>query len=104
MLANIHILQIALNRKIIAKIINENNEIQLINDTILIKKDNRFKYISVIPLTTEARGVTIKGMKYSLENYTLKIGNSLGISNEQVEEIAQIKVEEGVLIIIRSKD
>ena len=104
MLANIHILQIALDKKIIAKIINENNEIQLINDKTLIKKDNKFKYISVIPLTTEAKGVTIKGMKYPLENYTLKIGNSLGVSNEQIEEIAQINVKEGILIIIRSKD
>ena len=104
MLANIHILEQALNKQIKARMINENNEIQLINDSLAIKKDDRFKYISVIPLTTEAKGVTIKGMKYPLNNYTLTIGNSLGVSNEQVDEIAEITVKEGILIIIKSND
>lgn len=55
-------------------------------------------------MTTEITGVTIKGMKYNLENSTLKIGNSIGISNEQIEENAEIIIKNGILIIIKSKD
>lgn len=99
-----HILKEALDKNIKAKIINENNEIQLINTKTTFEKNEEYKYISVIPLTTEARGVTISGMKYLLENYNLSIGRSLGVSNEQVEAVATIDVKEGVLIIIKSKD
>lgn len=103
-IANVHILKEALENNIKAKIVNENNEIQLINKKTIIKKDDKYKYISIIPLTTEVTGVSLKGMKYSLNNYNLKIGNSLGISNEQIEENAEIELSSGILIIIKSRD
>ena len=102
-IANVHILKIALDKKISAKIINENNEIQLINKPIELTKD-KYKYVSVIPLTTEVIGVTIEGMKYPLDNYTIKIGDSLGVSNEITNPIAKISLKQGILIIIKSKD
>lgn len=103
-IANIHILKEAIEKDIKVKIVNENNEIELIDKTTKIKKDNEYKYISLIPLTTDAQGVTIKGMKYPLENYTLSVGNSLGVSNEQIEETAEIQIGQGILILIKSKD
>lgn len=103
-LANIHIMKEAIKRNINIKIINENNEIILTNKSIKIKKDDNYKYISIIPLTTKVTGITIKGMKYKLENYTLEIGNSLGISNEQISEEAEINITDGILIIIKSRD
>ena len=38
------------------------------------------------------------------KNYTLSIGNSLGISNEQIEKKATIQLKTGILIIIKSRD
>ena len=49
-------------------------------------------------------GVTLEGFKYGLQNATLKIGESIGISNEQQEAEAVIKIKEGILILIYSKD
>ena len=103
-IANIHILKEAIENKIKVKIINENNEIELVDKTVKIKKDTSFKYISIIPFTTEVTGLTLKGFKYSLENYTLSVGNSLGVSNEQIENEAEIKIKQGILIIIKSRD
>lgn len=103
-LANIHILKEAMEKNIKVKIINENNEIELIDKYIKIGKDNNFKYISIIPLTTEVTGITIKGMKYPLKDYTLSIGNSLGVSNEQIDKTATIEIKQGILIIIKSRD
>lgn len=102
--ANIHILKEALDHNIKAKIINEKNEIELINKKIEIEKNKKFKYISIIPLTSSVTGITIKGMKYTLSNYTLQVGKSIGISNEQIEKKAFIQIENGILIIIKSKD
>ena len=69
-----------------------------------ITKDKKYKYISLIPLTTVVENVTLKGLKYPLENRTLYIGDSLGISNEQLQEQAEIQLGKGILILIKSKD
>ena len=53
-LANIHILKEALENNVEAENINETNKIKLINKNTIIKRDNKYKYISLIPLTTKA--------------------------------------------------
>lgn len=101
-LSNIHILKETLTREINCKILNENNSITLINKTTIIKKE--YPYVSLIPLTTAVEGVTLKGFKYSLNNATMKIGESIGVSNEQIEDEAIIQIKEGILIVIQAKD
>lgn len=103
-IANIHVLKIALDKNIQIKIINEKNEIKLINKDTEVYKDDRYKYLSLIPLTTKVEGVTLKGLKYLLDNATLYVGDSIGVSNEQLEDIAEIKMKNGILILIRSID
>lgn len=53
-MANIHILKEALDNNVEAEIINENNKIKLVNTETKIKKEDAYKYISLIPLTTRA--------------------------------------------------
>lgn len=103
-IANIHILKIALENHVNAKIIDENNEIRLIDKTTKIEKDNNFKYISLIPLTTYVTGITLKGFKYCLNNYDLNNGTSLTVSNEQIENDSIVELKDGILIIIKSRD
>lgn len=103
LIGNIHILKEALENNIDCKLVDSNNEIFLINKDSYIKKDTHFKYISLIPLTTTVTGITLKGFKYSLNNACLRIGHSIGISNEQISD-GIINIDEGILIIIRSKD
>ena len=103
-MANIHILKQALDKNIKAKIVNEKNEIELINKEIIIKKDDNYKYVSIIPLTTNVTGITIEGMKYIINDYTLSIGDSLGVSNEQIDIEAKISIKTGILVVIKSKD
>ena len=103
-IANIHILKECLEKNIECRIINKNNEIQLINRKTTLKLDNNYKYISLIPLTTKVKGINLKGFKYKLSNATLEIGHSIGVSNEQIEDCAEIDLGEGVLILIKSKD
>lgn len=104
MIGNIHILKEAMEKGISCKIIDENNEIQLINKDVQILKDKKYKYISLIPLTDKVEGITLKGFKYSLTKESLTIGQSLGISNEQIEDIAKIEIDNGILIFVKSKD
>ena len=104
-IANIHILKDALEANIPCQIIDEHNRIYLINKEITLEKDKIYgKYVSLIPLTSEVEGITLTGFKYPLENYTLPIGTSLGISNEIIEDRAHIEMKKGILIVIESRD
>lgn len=104
-LANIHILKYALDAKIPCQIVDNYNRIYLIGDKHTLYKNKTYgKYISLIPLTSRVEGITLKGFKYPLTNYSMPIGLSLGISNEIIEKVASIEIRKGVLIVIESKD
>ena len=104
-LANIHILKDALEANIPCQMIDEHNRIYLINKEMTLEKDKVYgKYVSLIPLTSTVEGLTLVGFKYPLHDYTLPIGTSLGISNEIIENIAHIKMDKGILIVIESRD
>lgn len=108
-LANINLLMIPLKYKIDAEIIDMNNHIFLMDGSIVKKKIlNRHeisnKYISLLPLTNEVTKVTLFGFKYPLKDRTLTIGDSLGISNELLEDMCEIRIDKGILIVIQSSD
>lgn len=104
-LANIHILTSALKSNIPCQIIDSNNKIYLIDHPITLEKSKAYgKYISLIPLTSSVSGLTLKGFKYPLEDYTLTFGKSLGISNEIAQDTATIDLIDGILIVIESRD
>lgn len=102
-LGNAHNLMIALKKGVIAKIIDEHNIIQIIDkDTTITGKKGQI--ISLIPMTTEVFGITTKNLEYPLNNETLKIGMSRGISNVMLEQTAEIQLKSGYLFLIYSKD
>lgn len=103
-LANIHILKEALDSNIECKILDSNNEIQLITTGKHEVGNLGYKYVSLIPLTTKVEGITLTGFKYPLNNATLEIGHSIGVSNELIKDIATIEIKSGILIFIKSKD
>lgn len=103
-LANIHILKEALDSNIECKILDSNNEIQLITTGKHKVGNLGYKYISLIPLSTKVEGITLTGFKYPLNNATLEIGHSIGVSNELIKNTATIEIKSGILIFIKSKD
>jgi len=54
--------------------------------------------LSLFCLGKEARGICIKNMKYTIENYTMTNDFPVGISNEFIGEEAVISVEDGELV------
>lgn len=103
-LANIHILKEALDSNIECKILDSNNEIQLITTGKHKVGNLGYKYVSLIPLSTKVEGITLTGFKYPLNNATLEIGHSIGVSNELIKNTATIEIKSGILIFIKSKD
>lgn len=58
--------------------------------------------LSLFSLGKEAKGVTIRGMKYPLNDYTFTNDFPIGISNEFIGETASISVEAGELVCMVS--
>ena len=58
--------------------------------------------MSLFALGRQAKGVTISGMKYTLDDYTLTNDYPVGISNEFIGEEACISVEKGELVCMIS--
>jgi thiamine pyrophosphokinase len=56
--------------------------------------------VSVFPFTGPAKGVTLEGFGYPLEDARLEIGDTLGFHNELVGRVGRVSVEEGALLVI----
>ncbi|RDU24316.1 thiamine diphosphokinase [Anaerosacchariphilus polymeriproducens] len=105
LLGNIQILQIPLKRKVPCFLVDSHNKICLLDKGISIKKMEQYgKFVSLLPLTTQVEGLTLDGFKYPLYKHTLTSDNALGVSNEILENVAEITFEKGILIVIQSKD
>lgn len=104
-IGNITLLGIGLEQNVPITIIDEHNRIRMINQPIVMKKKEQYgQYISLLPFSGEVTGVTLKGLKYTLDNYTMGGFNSRGISNEIVDEEASISLTSGQLLLIESRD
>lgn len=104
-LANVQLLGIGLEKNIAIELVDAHNRIRMIDSALEIAKKQQFGFfVSILPIKGDAKGVTLEGMKYSLQNATILCFSSLGISNEIVEEVAKISVKEGFLLVIESKD
>lgn len=104
-LCNLNLLLIPMKKGIPASIIDPQNRISLAEHSFEISKQESFgKYISFIPFIGPVTNVTMKGFKYETEGITMDLGDSLGVSNEILEEKAIVTFDEGVLIVAESCD
>ncbi len=69
------------------------------NSNIEFEKAHHGK-ISLFCMSDKAIGVTVEGLKYTLDNAELSNGFPLGVSNEFIGEKAKISVQDGTLMII----
>ncbi len=56
--------------------------------------------LSLVPLGGQARGITTLGLEYPLKDEDLPPGSTRGISNVLLENQAQIKLDEGLLLCV----
>jgi thiamine pyrophosphokinase len=83
------------------KMIEGNQEIQLIRDFITLK-GNAGDLVSLIPIQKDAEGIITKNLQYPLNDETLYVGYSRGMSNVMTQKIATISLKKGLLLIIHS--
>lgn len=101
-LANITLLKKLKENNIHGEIVDEHNRIYIITESTIIKKDSPF--ISFSAFTKEVTNFSLKGFKYPLNNYTLKFGESLTVSNEIVESRGEVTFDKGYVLVNHTRD
>lgn len=103
-MANCHLLLYLLKNGINARMVNENNEIQVINQKAKVSGKSG-DLVSLIPLSIEVRGITTKGLEYPLNNAVLTLDDRLiGVSNVMMDTTAEITLKEGYLYVMKCTD
>lgn len=102
-LANIFLLEKITRAGVLCKIVDDNNEIYLLVDRIELTGEPG-DFLSIIPLTRTAGGITITGVDFPLDNAGIPMGSSLGISNRFCGTTARIFIKSGMAVVTKSKD
>lgn len=101
--ANIQTLDYILENNSHGKIISDTEEIFIIkNQSTKIPKRDDF-YLSLFSYSERCEGVFESGVKYPLDNATVTQSFPIGISNEIINDFAEIEVKNGKMLIILSK-
>lgn len=84
-----------------AKIIDDYSEMEIVSRKAAYV-DGGFSYFSLLNISGTAKGITIKGAKYPLENGEITCEYQYGISNEVLPgQTAEITVTDGKLLLIK---
>lgn len=100
---NLSLLSYGLKHKVSIILEDEYNRVRMAKEPVKISKDG-YSYLSLFSFSEEVRGLTLRGVKYELTDFTLKKGMVLGISNEIKGETAELCLKEGELLVIQSKE
>lgn len=99
-IANIQCLLYLKNHDATGYLKDGNGIIFVMKDESVSFKESMEGYVSLFALGDRAEGVTLEGLKYPLDKYTITNDFPIGISNEFVGVESKITVEHGQLAVI----
>ncbi len=99
-IANIQCLTYLKNNGCYAYIMDENVMMTVVKDEKINFNKSMEGFMSLFALGDQATGVTIKGMKYLLNQTTITNDYPIGISNEFIGAEGSVSVEKGMLLIV----
>ena len=102
--ANFQTLQFLADRGAVGYLIGNTHIVTVVKNGSISFPASAKGIISVFCLGADAKGVTIEGLHYPLENGTLCAGFPLGVSNHFVGKQASIRVEDGSLLVIYERE
>ena len=99
-LSNVFLLEKGKTVSIATYLIDEYCEAFLLNGNVTFSK-SAGQTVSLIALSPQVEGITLRGFQYSLDDATLRMGESRCISNIIKEDNATVSLRSGNLLVIR---
>lgn len=98
--ANFQTLQFLADHGAAGYLVGEKYLVTVVKDGKLSFPEGAKGILSIFCMGPDARGVTLKNLKYPLERGTLTAGFPLGVSNHFTGKAAEITVEQGSLLVL----
>jgi thiamine pyrophosphokinase len=103
-LANVFLLALPVLADLSVRIVNGHEEALLARSGQSVTLEGEpGDLVSLLPLGGDARGVTTKGLAWTLQGDTLQFGPSRGVSNEMTAPQARVEVEGGHLLVVHTR-
>ncbi|MBP1968145.1 thiamine pyrophosphokinase [Virgibacillus natechei] len=104
-LVNIQLLYKIIAEGIRGIIIDKSNHLELTLPGLhTVKHSNNYPTISFIPFTQHVKGLNLEGFKYPLQQQDISWGSTLCISNKLLLNNGTFSYDEGILLLIKSRD
>ncbi len=104
-MANLQSLLVPLKYGAEAWILDPQNAVTVLDQGRKIKKEELpGKYVSFFSMGDKVEGITLRGFKYPLTDYTLSNDDGIAVSNELAGEEAEVSFRKGRLLMIFSGD
>lgn len=103
-LANIGLLYYCLQKGLYPRIITENEDIYILENDEITIEGSPGDLLSVIPFKGDAKGVSLRGLEYPLDEFDIEYSSPRGISNVMIDDICEINVNDGCILIIKFKN
>ncbi len=104
-LINVQLLHAIINKNIRGIIVDSWNEIELKKPgAYTMLKNELYSYISFVPFTEYVKRISLSGFTYPITDYDVAWGSTRLISNEIELEKGTFSFEEGLLLLIQSRD
>lgn len=97
-LANLGLLMTGPGKGVSVKLIDEDCEVFVMAGTATVQGEMG-ETVSVFPWGGEARGITLEGFEYPLEDAVMTPDRPYGISNRLTAETGKIRVDKGFLLV-----
>lgn len=104
-LVNVQLLYSIVRRGTRGVIADRNNWIEMkLPGTYEVAEDLEYPNISFLPFSKEVEGLTLSGFYYPLENGRITWGSTLAVSNKLTEKSGTFSYEQGILLVVKSRD
>ena len=100
-IANLMLLALPEGEGASIRIVDEEQTIFRLRKKEVLFADRIGETISLFPLSDCVTGINTKGLRYELQNGTLKIGMPIGVSNSFADAKASVEYEKGCLLAVR---
>ena len=98
--ANFQTLQFLADRGAVGYLLGQDTAVTVVKNGKLVFPGKAEGLISVFCMGSDATGVTLRGLKYELEDGILTAGHPLGLSNAFIGKTAEIAVKDGSLLVL----
>lgn len=99
-LGNVYALMMLKEHGAQAKIIDDRSEIELISAGEVRRIPSGYKFFSLLNISGTAKGITITGAKYNLDDAEITSEYQYGISNEVTGNEAVVTLRDGCLLLV----